>query len=114
MLGLFGRAVIVRVVSAVAVFQFASELRKPLIVTVPASSKLIVVPLIVAIVESDEVKLQKPLEFVIGATMVAFPAIRVPAIGAKVPTVGVPLVTDNRATRDVALKAPLAACVKVI
>ena len=98
-----------RVVSAVAEFQLASELRKPLIVTVPASSKLIVVPLIVAIVESDEVKLQKPLEFVIGATMVAFPEINVPEIGAKAPIVGVPLLTVRRATREVALKAPLAA-----
>ena len=108
-LGIFGKAVIVRVVSAVAEFQLASELRKPLIVTVPASSKLIVVPLIVAIVESDEVKLQKPFEFVVGATMFAVPEINVPEIGAKAPTVGVPLLTVRRATREVALKAPLAA-----
>jgi hypothetical protein len=65
-------------------------------------------------VESDEVKLQKPFEFVVGATMFAVPEINVPEIGAKAPTVGVPLETVNRATREVALKAPLAACVKVI
>jgi hypothetical protein len=65
-------------------------------------------------VESDEVKLQKPFEFVVGATMFVVPEINVPEIGAKAPTVGVPLETVNRATREVALKAPLAAWVKVI
>ena len=78
-------------------------------VTVPASNNFIVVPLTWASVGSDEVKLQKPFEFEVGATIVTLPATSVPVNGAKVPTVGVPLAIVKRATREVAPKAPLAA-----
>jgi hypothetical protein len=73
-----------------------------------------VLPLIVAIAGFEEVKLQVPVELVVGATMVALLEIKVPVIGAKVPTVGVPFVTESRVTREVALNAPLAAWEKVI
>jgi hypothetical protein len=108
-LGLFGSPVSVKVVSADPAFQFVSELNEPWIVTFPASTKLITLPVMVAMLGSDEVNCQEPLEFVVGGTIVVLSCDRVPVIGAKVPTIGVPFETVNRATRDVALKAPLAA-----
>ena len=69
-LGLFCNPVSVKVVSAVAAFQLVSELSEPRMVTVPASTKVITLPFIVAMLGSDEVNCQKPFELVVGGTIV--------------------------------------------
>lgn len=112
-------AVIVTVVDAVALFQLEVAFCVAVTVKVPASKRVMVLPLRVAIACPATVLLeiaydQPPLEGEVGGVSVSVWLASATLLGSQAPRGGVPGVTISTAIRELLVNVPDGFCVKVI